>query len=138
VRFALTVASILACAGVSFGQLTPDAPVANFRLPMFGDDGYRIWELTGTEGRYISPEKIEVENMKLKVFASDESGKMEHMMESPKAILLVSKNIAIGNSPITISSDTYKVEGNRWYWDGKTHSIVVSQNAKVSFFENLK
>jgi hypothetical protein len=121
----------------AWGQLTPEAPVANFRLPMFGDDGYRTWELFGSQGKYLSADKIEVTDMRLKVYAGDAGGNMEHLLESPKATLLLNKNIAIGEGPIKISSSTYRVDGQRWYWDGRNHSIVVSQNAKVTFFQSL-
>ena len=104
---------------------------------MFGDNGYRTWELSGNEGRYISADKIEVTDMKLKIFSADAASRMEHLIASPKATLLITKNIAIGEGPILITSSTYKIEGKRWYWDGKTRSVVVSQKASVVFYEGI-
>ncbi len=118
-------------------QMTPQEPIKNFRLPMFGDNGYRTWELCGDEGRYITASKIEVCQMKMRVFSGDAASKIENRIESPLATLFVDKNMAIGESPIQILSDTYRIDGERWFWDGKTRTIVVSRNAKVVFNEGV-
>ncbi len=123
--------------GSAFAQIVPQEPVKNFRLPMFGENGYRNWELCGDEGRYLSAEKIEVTDMKLRIFSGDKSSQVEHNIESPKATLLVAKNIAIGEGPIRITSRSYMIEGKRWFWDGKTRSVVVSQKASVVFYEGI-
>jgi len=118
-------------------QITPAAPIANFRLPMFGENGFRSWELSGTEGRYLSSEKIEVDNMKLKIFSGKTGMDVEHLIASPRAILFTAKNIAIGEGPIAITSPRYRITGERWFWDGKTRSVVVSKKASVVFFEEI-
>ena len=123
--------------GALRAQITPSAPIANFRLPMFDESGYRSWELSGMEGRYLSGEKIEVADMKLKIFSPRNGISIEHLIESPKAILFATKNIAIGEGPIKISNPTYLITGERWFWDGKTRSVVISQKASVTFFEEL-
>lgn len=104
---------------------------------MFGENGYRIWELTGDEGRYLTSEKIQVSDMKLTVFSGTEASLVENRIESPLATLFITKNIAIGEGPIQIISERYRVEGQRWFWDGKSRSVVVSRNAQVIFFENI-
>ncbi len=119
-------------------QLVPQEPVKNFQLPMFGENGYRTWELSGDEGRYISADKIEVSQMKMKVFSGDASSTIENRIESPLAMLFVSKNIAIGQGPIRITATTYRIDGQRWFWDGKTRSVVVSQKASVIFYEKFQ
>lgn len=118
-------------------QMTPQEPIKNFRLPMFGDNGYRTWELMGDEGKYISPEKIEVSKMHLDIFSGEANSKIENRIDSPLATLFVNKNIAIGEGPIQILSDNYRVDGERWFWDGKTRSVVVSRNARVVFNEGI-
>jgi len=118
-------------------QITPSAPIANFRLPMFGENGFRSWELSGTQGRYLSDEKIEVDDMKLKIYSGETGMDIEHLIKSPRAILFAQKNIAIGEGPIRITSTRYRITGERWFWDGKTRSVVISKKAAVTFFEEI-
>jgi hypothetical protein len=134
----LIIAALLAVSGITaFGQMTPQEPITNFRLPMFGDNGYRTWEMMGDEGRYISPEKIDVIQMRLDVFSGNADSKVENRIRSPQATLWVNKNVAFGDSPIQILSATYRVDGERWYWDGKLRRVVISSNARVTFNEGL-
>lgn len=121
-----------------FAQLVPQQPVKNFQLPMFGENGYRTWELSGDEGRYITADKIEVSQMKMKVFSGDASSTIENRIESPLATLFVAKNIAIGQGPIKITATNYRIDGERWFWDGKTRSVVVSKKASVIFYEKFQ
>lgn len=123
---------------VAHAQMVPQQPVKNFQLPMFGENGYRTWELSGDEGKYLSADKIEVKQMRMKVFSGDAASVIENRIESPLATLFVSKNIAIGQGPIRISASNYRIDGERWFWDGKTRSVVVSQKASVIFYEKFQ
>jgi hypothetical protein len=136
-RGTIPIFALLVCAGVAYAQMTPQEPIQNFRLPMFGENGYRTWEMKGDEGRYISPEKIEVSQMKLDVFSGEADSSIENKIKSPLATLFVNKNIAIGDSPIQILSQNYRVDGERWFWDGKLKRVVISRNARVIFNEGL-
>ena len=49
--------------GSLFGQMAPNAPVKNFRLPRFADNGYTQWVLQGARGIYDSEEQVRVEGM---------------------------------------------------------------------------
>lgn len=119
-------------------QLVPQQPIRNFHLPMFGENGYRTWQLSGEEGRYLSADKIEVSKMNLNVFSGNAASTIENRIASPLATLFISKNIAIGQGPIEITSATYRINGERWFWDGKTRSVVVSRKASVIFYEKLQ
>ena len=41
-------------------QMTPSAPVQNFRLPSFGENGYTQWVLQGGKGIYDSETQIRI------------------------------------------------------------------------------
>ena len=118
--------------------MVPQEPIKNFQLPMFGENGYRTWELSGAEGRYLSADKIEVSQMRMKVFSGDAASTIDNRIESPLATLFVSKNIAIGEGPIKITASSYRIDGERWFWDGKIRSVVVSKKASVIFYEKFQ
>jgi len=132
---------MLVLAGVSaagaFAQMVPDAPVKNFRLPMFGDDGYRVWDLRGREGRYVSRDQVDVIDMRLFVFSSEQPNQVQTEIRSPKATMLIRENRAQGDESILVVGDAFQVEGQRWLWDGEANRVVIDEQVKVTFFEEL-
>ena len=51
--------------------MTPNAPIQNFRLPRFADNGYTQWVLQGAQGIYDSEEQVRVEGMAMRVYTGD-------------------------------------------------------------------
>ena len=80
--------------------MTPSAPVKNFRLPRFGENGYTQWVLQGGKGIYDSAEQIRIEDMALRVYSGDERMALEMTMDSPEATVLVKENRAVSEGPI--------------------------------------
>lgn len=123
-------------------QMVPDAPVLNFRLPMFGDNGYPTWDLRGAEGRYISPEQVDVTGMRLLVFDEDQPNRVEAEIISPEATMLIREHQARGDRTITVVGDNFVVRGEHWLWEGPQKEgpksrVVIDDNVKVTFFEEL-
>lgn len=119
------------------GQMVPDAPVLNFRLPMFGDDGHRIWDLRGREGRYVSQNQVDVVDMRLFVFSPDQPGQVQTEIRSPQATMLIRENQARGDESILVLGNQFEVEGQHWLWDGDEDRVVIDEQVKVTFFEEL-
>ncbi len=87
----------LLCVCTLQAQMTPSAPVQNFRLPRFGDNGYTQWVLQGGKGIYDSAEQIRIEEMALRVYSGDERMALEMTMDSPEATLLTTeKSCGVG------------------------------------------
>ncbi len=119
-------------------RLAPDAPVLDFKLPMFGEkNGYKIWELRGREGRYVSEERIDVVGMELRLFSGKADIKVHTTIESPAATMLVSKSQALGKSEIKITGNQFQIEGEDWKWVGSSRTITVDKNVRVSFQQRL-
>lgn len=120
-----------------FAQIIPDAPVIDFKLPMFGESGYKIWDLQGDEGRYINAGRIDVINLKLRVYSGDESLALDTTIESPKAIMLVRRNRALSNASIRMFGSDYKIMGSDWIWEGSNRTLKVKKNVRVNFQDRL-
>ncbi|HEX9782917.1 MAG TPA: hypothetical protein VGA56_09355 [Opitutaceae bacterium] len=67
--FLLGVGAVAASA-----QFVSKEPIINFRLPMFNEDGYKIWEVRGSEGRYLEENRIEITSLDLRILSGDEAG----------------------------------------------------------------
>lgn len=127
---------LMAC--VLQAQMTPSAPVQNFRLPRFGENGYTQWVLQGGKGIYDSEEQIRIEEMALRVYSGDERMALEMTMDSPEATLLTKENRAVSDGPITIVGANFKVSGVGWSWNGETKEIEVKYDVVVEFTQGME
>ena len=64
--------------------MTPNAPIQNFRLPRFGDNGYTQWMLQGEQGIYDRDEQVSVKQMAMRIYSGDERMALELSMDSPQ------------------------------------------------------
>ena len=124
-------------AGLFAQRMVPDAPVPNFKIPVFGDDGYKIWDLRGKEGRYVNDQQIVVEGMELRVFSGDEAMHLEVTMESPQATIFIQDQRAVGNDLLFIRGPNFHIVGKGWLWNGKEKLIRIEDDVQVTFKESL-
>lgn len=116
-----------------YGQMVPDAPIEHFRLPMFGENGYKTWELRGFRGHYLSEEEALVEGLELVVFSGDETVSEENRIRSPRARILLEEARAEGDSSLFVTGPGYEIQGQDWSWDGAERKIIVRKDVRVSF-----
>jgi hypothetical protein len=133
----IIVFSLLAVVSVLPAQIRPDAPIQNFRFPVFGENGYKIWELRGVEGRYISDEESLILGMDLKIFSGDESMLLENRIRSPQAHIDLAQTTAEGASTLFVNGTSYEIEGSNWKWYGKDKRMTVLDGARVIFFDSF-
>lgn len=124
------------CHGL-IAQMTPNAPVKNFRLPRFGENGYTDWVLQGDEGIYDSDEQVRVKKMGLRVYSGDERMARELTLDSPEATLRLQENRAFSDSAIAIVGENFTISGIGWDWSGATKEIVVKANAVVKYTDGF-
>ena len=117
--------------------MTPSAPIQNFRLPRFAENGYTQWVLQGGRGIYDSAEQIRIEAMAMRVYSADERMALEMTMESPEATLLPQQNRALSAGPIEIVGANFKVSGVGWEWDGVKKEIEIKFDVVVEFTQGI-
>lgn len=118
-------------------QMRPDAPLRNFKLPVFGDNGYKVWELRGVEGRYISDAKSEILGLDLEIFSGDEAMISESRIKSPQAMIFLDERRAEGDSSLFFDGRNFVLRGEKWSWDGKIEHLVVRGRPKVTFYDSI-
>ena len=116
-----------------FGQMMPDAPIEHFRLPMFGEDGYKSWELRGVRGHYFSEEQALVEGLELIVYSGDAALDVENRIRSPRALIHLQEARAEGESSLFVTGPGYEIQGRNWSWEGPERKIIVRESVRVSF-----
>lgn len=125
------------CLQTLSAQMTPNAPVKNFRLPRFGDNGYTQWVLQGGEGIYDNEEQTRIKDMALRVYSGDERMALEMSLDSPEATLRVKENRAYSDSSIEIVGANFKISGVGWTWNGETKEIEVLFDTVVEFTQAI-
>ena len=108
-----------------YGQMTPNAPVKDFRLPRFGADGFTDWVLQGVRGLYDGVEQVRVEGMSMRVYSGDERMALELSMDSPKATLRIEENRAYSDNTIEITGGNFNISGVGWVWSGETGKLLL-------------
>ncbi|WP_308948529.1 LptA/OstA family protein [Thalassobacterium maritimum] len=130
--------TLLVCLSApAWGQMTPNAPIQNFRLPRFADNGYTQWVLQGAQGIYDSEEQVRVEGMAMRVYTGDERMAVELSLDSPQATLRLQENRAYSEAAIEIAGANFKISGIGWEWSGDSKEIVVKQQTVVTFTQGI-
>lgn len=149
---ATAVASVALLLGGADSPVVPTAPIIDFRLPVFNEQGYRIWELRGSEAIYDpKAERAEIRGLRLRVFSGDEREIVENIVESPFAIVLRKENSISGPGLIRMTGTAehnreFEVRGEDWTYQEtasgpdnprKTKSVVIRKNVVVTFSEDI-
>lgn len=119
--------------------MAPSAPVKNFTLPMFGPDGYKIWDLQGREGVYLNENHIDVHSMKLRTWTGREPVQLDMTIESVFASIFPQDSRAQGEDYIYIlqANGNFSIIGRQWEWLGDDNKIIIKQDARVTFRQNI-
>lgn len=141
VKQPITITCLFLCGALTLlGQrMTPETPVREFILPMFGPDGYKIWDLRGREGRYVSPTEIIVTAMTLRTFGPQDPTNPETIIQSPIAVINPEESTAQGEDFLHIhdAEGHYSIIGRNWKWEGKKNKITILAEARVTFQQSL-
>ncbi len=124
---------------IAFAQ-TPNAPITNFKLPLFNDDGYRTGYLRGEQGIYVSDSEIRIIGMVLNQYSGDERDAVTGTMESPEAVFRLDaskKSIASGPGSIKLENDAMVLTGEDWIWQEKGNRLVINKNVKIVIFDEI-
>lgn len=113
--------------------MEPNAPVLDFKLPVFNESGYKAWDLQGHEGLFHTDQTIDVKEMTIQVFSGDEALSLETLIKSPAARINTKTSFAFGEESINITGPNYNISGNSWTWNGDTQQIEIQNNVIVVF-----
>ncbi len=127
-----------ACVSVAVGQMRPDAPIRNFRFPVFGENGWKMWELRGVEGRFLEEGKGLILGLDLLVFSGDESMELENRIRSPQALIDFEAKTAESESTLFVTGPGYEIGGAAWHWDGGAKRMRVADGARVVFKDSIQ
>ena len=118
-------------------KMVPNAPIIDFKLPLFAENGYKAWEIQGAEGRYLNTNEITVLILTIKTYSGDESVSLESVISSPDAVIDTQTKQANGQSYINVYGQGFRVRGKDWTWDGLNKIITIREKTQVDFDQSL-
>jgi len=146
------VAAALLLAGADTPMVST-APIVDFRLPVFNEQGFRIWELRGSEAIYdIEAKRAEITGLRLRVFSGDDREIVENILESPLAIVQIEEGSRTASGPGLIRmvglerERGFEVRGEDWTFTEttpaeagaeKTKIVVIRKNVVVTFAHDI-
>ncbi|MGH8019923.1 MAG: hypothetical protein ACREIA_16915 [Opitutaceae bacterium] len=117
---------------VASAQFTSKEPIINFRLPMFNEDGYKSWEVRGSEGRYLEENRIEITELDLQVFSGDEAGEVETTITSPLAIVHPKDRTVAGPGAIHAKGVGFELFGDNWLYEHDAKTVTVNDSVVLT------
>jgi hypothetical protein len=119
-------------------RVSSDAPIVNFRLPTFTDEGFRAWLVRGSEARMISTREIDVRELTLTVFTGDAQERIETMILSPVARVFPEQQTVAGLETIRVIDDRFEATGADWRYEHQEKRVFINRNVRVTFRAQLK
>lgn len=116
------------------GNLSPNAPVENFKLSNFDQLGEKIWDLKGRRGLMIDEATVDIEGMHMSTYGVDEDAMI---IESTQARVYPIRNEAQGDDYLLVTGTNYSVLGKNWTWNGNDKTIQIRENSRVTFNQGL-
>ena len=136
-RHTFLFVTMLSLSLVGIAQRIPNAPIENFRLPMFNQDGFNAWEIQGAQGLLVDDTNIELVKIRLQVFSDTAAKVIETEITSPSATMVINENQVYGTNTIRIKNKNYLITGQNWQWNGDQRTVVIREDVLVTFFQNI-
>lgn len=141
----------LVFAGANPPPVLPTAPIVDFRLPVFNEQGFRVWELRGSEAIYDhAAQRAEIKGLRLRVFSGDDRELLENTVESPLAIVKVAERSITGPGMIHLvgaeRGREFEVRGEDWTYQEtlptpdqpeKVKTVVIRKGVVVTFSQDI-
>lgn len=118
-------------------QADLSAPIYDFELPLFAEDGYKRWQLSGHEGRYLGNSRILVLLMHVQVFHEKKLNKTLLNLKSPEASIDLSTKQAKSPYALDIEGKGFHIHGKNWVWSGPQKKIILQKEVKTTFDQAL-
>lgn len=114
-------------------KMLPDAPIIDFTLPIFSENGYKQLELSGHEGRYQGEGHILILLMNLRIFSGKADVRLQSIISSPDATFDLNSRTAWGQGTLHVQGEHYRVRGKHWLWRGELDHLHIQNGARVEF-----
>ncbi|MDR1595650.1 MAG: hypothetical protein LBR91_01845 [Puniceicoccales bacterium] len=112
-------------------------PIEGFELPIFGDDGDKTWEVSGTSATMVESGIFHVKNATLRCFAGGCAPEESFRASSDFAMVSSTCHTASGESEVKITGKNFGAYADTWEFFGDSKKIVAKGNVRVFLTESI-
>lgn len=112
-------------------QISAPAPVKNFALPFFNEEGNRTLLVRGNEAILTDPRKPRFADMTVTMFARGTVNQVESVLLSKAATVDTTTRVIEGTDAVRFVRDDIEVTGEAWRYEHSARRIVIQRNARV-------
>ncbi|MDR2436155.1 MAG: hypothetical protein LBD33_02505 [Puniceicoccales bacterium] len=116
-------------------ELTSSGPARGLYVPIFDEDGVKIWEITSLTGEIQGDDSIAVSNVS--IGRCGENGGVVFTIESGHATVVPSSKYVRGGGVATVSGDNFAATASDWVFSGEERKFTANRDVKVVFGENI-
>ncbi|MCH6258536.1 hypothetical protein MLD52_18390 [Puniceicoccaceae bacterium K14] len=126
-----------ALSGNAQEAISLNAPVENFKTPLFNEDGYRSWHLKADQAIYQNETEVKILGLYARQFSGDEKNEVISTLETPEGTYDLNNNLAHGAGIITVKSDQFQLTGQAWIWQTQKNTVTIHKDAKIKIFAEI-
>jgi len=116
--------------------LSTRAPLNQFRLPTFNNEGHRSMLIESSEA-IVGPSQIELTNLNLTLFDGTARNTVETILLSPQATALTNEETISGEGPVRIIRDDVEITGIGWRYEHAQRKVSIAKNTRIRFQSSL-
>ena len=131
---ALLAATIVVCAfAQSGGRVQTPAPVKDYTVSFFSDEGYPHVRVQGASADLRDPTHVKLGDMILTVFTGQADREIETVLIAPTAIVEPEPEIVAGPDTVRLERSDLYLTGEDWSYEHRERRVHIRRNARIVF-----
>ena len=119
-------------AGILPGQIAPERPIQNYRLPFFNEEGKREWEVRGEQGIYLDADRIQLKGSRVQIFPlSRQTRGVPIQIRSEQALVQISDRLARGTGGIHWQHALGTGTAGQWTFSNQTRILLLEDDVDM-------
>lgn len=115
------------------GDVRTSAPVEDYAISFFSDQGYPRVRVVGGSADLADAERIKLTLMELFLYSGEADRKLETTLTAPLAILEPGPEIVHGPDALSLERADLSLTGEDWSYEHRERRVLVKRNARVVF-----
>ena len=115
------------------GRVTTEAPVKNYSIVFFSEEGYQRIRVQGETAEVKDPTRVRLGGMTLTEYTGDADRTVESVLTAPIAIVEPETEIVSGPESVKLVRDDLELSGENWTYEKEAKRVHIRRNAKLIF-----
>lgn len=118
-------------------RMRASAPVQNYAVSFFSDDGFPFVRVQGSTADISDPSHVKLGEMVLTLFTGTADRKVDAVLMAPVAVLEAEAKQVTGPAAVRVIGDDLEVSGEDWSYEKQDRRIHIRRQARIVFNASL-